>query len=177
MNRLTSGQGLSQPHHRLLAGIALACLAFLATAAEPYHYDAGADPAREYRQALQQAGDQGKLVLLVFGAEWCPDCRSLNRKMTETPLAETVDAGFVVAHVDIGNWDRNMDFTAQFGEPVSKGIPSIAIVAADGTVLYVSKAGEFASARSAELSSLDAWFRDRLEQLGSPHQGGPVGSD
>ena len=50
--------------------------------------------------------------------------------------------------------------------PVAKGIPSIAIVAADGTLLYVSEAGEFASARSTGLASLDAWFRDRLAVIG-----------
>jgi len=58
---------------------------------------------------------------------------------------------------DIGNWDKNMAFTEQFGEPVAQGIPSIAIIAPDGTLLYVSEAGEFASARSAELATLDQW--------------------
>ena len=59
-----------------------------------------------------------------------------------------------------------MEFTARFGETVTQGIPSIAIAAADRTVLYVSEAGELASARSAELSDLNVWFRDILAQLG-----------
>ena len=131
-----------------------------------YGYDPDADPAATYQQAITQAGQQEKLVLLVFGSEWCPDCRSLNKKMGQPPLSDTVHKNFIVAHVDIGNWDRNMAFTEQFGEPVGKGIPSIAIVAADGTILYVSEAGEFASARSTGLASLDAWFRDRLAVIG-----------
>ena len=133
--------------------------------AQGYGYDPDADPAATYQQAIERAGQQGKLVLLVFGSEWCPDCRSLNKKMGEPPLNETVQQNFIVAHVDIGNWDKNMAFTEQFGEPVGKGIPSIAIIDADKTVLYVSEAGEFASARSTDLASLDNWFRDRLATI------------
>jgi thiol-disulfide isomerase/thioredoxin len=134
--------------------------------AEDYGYNPEADPNATYQQAIARAGQQEKLVLLVFGSEWCPDCRSLNTKMGLPPLSDTVQENFVVAHVDIGNWDRNMAFTGQFGEPVANGIPSIAIVAPDGTLLYVSEAGEFASARSTGLDSLDSWFRDRLAVIG-----------
>jgi thioredoxin-related protein len=133
--------------------------------AQDYGYDPDADPAATYQQALERAGQQDKVVLLVFGSEWCADCRSLNKKMAQAPLSETVTENFIVAHVDIGNWDRNMEFTEQFGEPVAKGIPSIVIVGSDKKLLYVSEAGEFASARSTDLASLDAWFRDRLDLI------------
>jgi len=142
-----------------LTAMALLCVG--ATASD-YGYSPDADPAVTYRQALEQAGAQNKVVLLVFGSEWCPDCRSLNTKMGQAPLSETVADNFIVAPIDIGNWDQNMAFTEQFGKPVANGIPSIAIVAPDKTLLYVSKAGEFASARSTGLASLDEWFRDRL---------------
>lgn len=146
--------------------VALLLVSGMALNAQGYGYDPEAGPAATYRQALAQAEQQGKLILLVFGSEWCPDCRSLNEKMGQSPLNETVQQNFIVAHVDIGNWDKNMAFTEQFGEPVANGIPSIAIVASDGTLLYVSEAGEFASARNTGLDSLDAWFRNRLAAIG-----------
>ncbi len=151
----------------LLKYLCIAILLFsgLTAAADDYAYDPDADPGATYQQAIAQAGQQGKLVLLVFGSEWCPDCRSLNEKMGQSPLSETVRQNFIVAHVDIGNWDKNMAFTEQFGEPVAKGIPSIAIVDADKTLLYVSEAGEFASARSTDLATLDSWLRDRLAAI------------
>jgi thiol-disulfide isomerase/thioredoxin len=141
-------------------------LSWALVAAADYSYDPDADPAITYQAALQQSALEQKLVLLIFGSDWCPDCRSLNKKLGQAPLAATVEDSFVVAHVDVGNWDKNMAFTEQFGEPVAQGIPSIAIVAPNGSVLYVSEAGEFASARSAELPALDGWFRDMLKQIG-----------
>jgi thiol-disulfide isomerase/thioredoxin len=132
---------------------------------EAYQFNPEADPAQHYRAALSSANDQGKLVLMVFGSEWCPDCRSLNQKMTQSPLRDTVENNFVVTHVDIGNWDLNMAFTTNFGQPVAKGIPSIAIIEPAGKVLYVSEAGEFASARSSGVDSLDNWFQARLSSM------------
>ena len=128
-------------------------------------FDPEADPAEHYSAALSSANEQGKLVLVVFGSEWCPDCRSLNQKMTQSPLRNTLETGFVVTHVDIGNWDLNMAFAENYGEPVAKGIPSIAIVEADGRILYVSQAGEFASARSSGVDSLDKWFQAKLAEM------------
>ena len=128
-------------------------------------FDPEADPAEHYSAALSSANEQGKLVLLVFGSEWCPDCRSLNQKMTQSPLRNTLETDFVLTHVDIGNWDLNMAFAANFGEPVAKGIPSIAIVEADGKILYVSQSGEFASARSSGVDSLDEWFQAKLAEM------------
>ena len=135
------------------------------TWSEAYQFDPEVDPAQHYRTALSSANDQGKLVLMVFGSEWCPDCRSLNQKMTQSPLRQTVEKNFVVAHVDIGNWDLNMAFTANFGQPVAKGIPSIAIIEPAGKILYVSEAGEFASARSSGVDSLDNWFQAKLSSM------------
>ena len=151
---------------RALGAFLFVALLSVSASASEYAYDPDADPAISYQQALEQATEQEKLVLLVFGSEWCPDCRSLNEKMAQAPLSATVADNFVVAHIDIGNWDKNMAFIEQFGEPVGNGIPSIAIVSPDKALLYVSKAGEFASARSTGLASLDEWFRDRLAIIG-----------
>ena len=58
-----------------------------------------------------------------------------------------------------------MAFTEQFGEPVAKGIPSIAILTAEKELLYVAEGGEFASARSSTTEDLNDWFIDRLETV------------
>jgi thiol-disulfide isomerase/thioredoxin len=134
--------------------------------AQEFRYDPTADPVAAFQRATEQAAEHDKLVLLVFGSEWCPDCRSLNKKMAQQPLSQTLQDNFVVVHVDIGNWDRNMVFTEQFGKPVAKGIPSLAVVAPDEKVLYVSEAGEFAAARNMGLTVLDSWMREMLIQIG-----------
>ncbi|MEM1153793.1 MAG: thioredoxin family protein [Pseudomonadota bacterium] len=153
--------------------LSFACCLLLMCAASlagEYAYDPNGDPQASYDAALQQSTEEQKKVLLVFGSDWCPDCRSLNRKMTQEPLATTISDQFVVAHVDIGNWDKNMTFTEQFGEPVANGIPSIAIISSDGELLYLSQAGELATSRSASTEDLNAWFETTLDSLGEHTQ-------
>jgi thioredoxin 1 len=121
-------------------------------------YDAGAEPATEFDKAMKQAILEDKFVLVVFGANWCADCRALEERLSTEPLHRFVNEKFISMHVDIGNWDKNMAFAATFGRPVDKGIPSIAIVDKDGSIQFVSTAGELAKARKMSGEALMQWL-------------------
>jgi len=110
-------------------------------------YNASANARADIAAALARASSEGKAVLLTFGANWCPDCRVLGSAMTAPPLADAIAARFVVVEIDVGNWDRNLDVVAAWGNPIANGIPSIVVADGHGTVLYATKAGELANAR------------------------------
>ena len=128
-------------------------------------YDPDMDPYERFGAVVDEAKNKEKSILLVFGSDTCPDCRSLYKKMHTKPLNETIDKNFIVMHVDIGNWDNNIDFTNQFGTPVESGTPSIAILDNSSTIYYVSKAGEFASARHSKTKTLNEWFLDMVQKI------------
>jgi thiol:disulfide interchange protein len=121
-------------------------------------YDRHADPAADFDQALREAGAANRFVLVLFGANWCPECRGLEEQIGKEPLRGLLAERFVLVHVDIGNWDRNMDFVARFGTPVDNGIPAIAIVGPGGEVRFVSTAGEMANASSKTNGELTQWL-------------------
>ena len=140
---------------------ALIVAAFASTsvfAAEAMPYDEAANARAEVSAAIAQAKTQKKLVLLVFGANWCKDCRELARKMAEGSLAQHVAKKYVVAKIDIGNWDRNQDIAADYGNPSKKGIPAVAVLGADGKLRKATSAGELASARDMGEAELVAVF-------------------
>ncbi|WP_339066470.1 thioredoxin family protein [Teredinibacter turnerae] len=128
-------------------------------------YDPKANPEKDLKAALVSAEEKDKLVLVIFGADWCPDCRSLNKKIAEPPLAKTIDDNFSVIHVDVGRWDNNIEFASRFGKPIEKGIPSIAILDKDQGIYYVAQGGEFATARNAKVNSLNDWFEALLKAI------------
>jgi thioredoxin 1 len=111
-------------------------------------YNEKADARAELNQALASAQAQHKNVLVVFGANWCPDCRALDGKMKAGSLAALVDKRFVLLKVDVGRFDRNTDLAAQMGVPLKKGIPAAALLKSDGDVLNATSGGELADARS-----------------------------
>jgi len=111
-------------------------------------YNEQADARAELNQALSAANAQHKNVLVVFGANWCGDCRALDRKMGEGRLAGHVAKRLVVLKVDVGRFNRNTDLAAQMGVPLKKGIPAVAVLKSDGEVLRATSGGELADARN-----------------------------
>ncbi|MBV8503180.1 MAG: thioredoxin family protein [Paucibacter sp.] len=110
-------------------------------------YNEQADARTELNIALGQAAKAKKNVLVVFGANWCKDCRSLADKMGDGELAAHVDQRFVVLKVDVGRFNKNVDLAEQMGVPLKKGIPAVAVLKNDGTVASATGAGELADAR------------------------------
>jgi len=129
--------------HLLLAALA-ACAA--AAQAADWPYDEKADAAADVQHALAAARTNHKGVLLVFGANWCGDCRALDKAMhgSSQPL---IEGKFDVVKIDIGNFDKNLDLAKRYGNPIEKGIPAIVVLGADDHVIYSTKGGELADAR------------------------------
>jgi thioredoxin 1 len=109
-------------------------------------YDERANAAEQVRQAVQAAHLAHKDVLLVFGANWCPDCRVLDEALHGKGAAPINDR-FVIVKIDVGNFDKNLELARRYEVPLRKGIPAAAVVSGDDALLYVTKAGELADAR------------------------------
>ncbi len=132
---------------RRLTAWTLALLAVTACSAKPKPYDESADARADLNNALQQAQAQSKRVLVVFGANWCDDCQALAKLMAGGSVAEHVAQRYVVTKVDVGNFNKNLDLARQMGDATKKGIPAVAVLAADGAFVRATQAGELASAR------------------------------
>ena len=138
----------------LLAGL-------LATAAwaAPLPYDEAADAKADVQRTLGEAKKSNMPVLVIFGANWCLDCRALDKALHEGRNAELVNREFKVVKVDVGRFDKNLDVAEAYGNPIKKGIPGAAILSPDGKVLYLTKLGELADARHMSETGIYDFFR------------------
>jgi protein disulfide-isomerase len=109
-------------------------------------YDEKADGASDVRSALLRARGSDKDVLLVFGANWCPDCRELDKAL-HGKSSQQIDAKFIVVKIDVGQFDKNIALEKSYGNPIKKGIPAAVILTADDKIIYSTKGGELADAR------------------------------
>jgi protein disulfide-isomerase len=123
-----------------------AALLSAAALAAQLPYDEHADARATLQQGLDAARASGKDVLVVFGANWCEDCRQLDKAL-HGRSASLIDARFVVVKIDVGNFDKNLDVVKRYGYPTGKGIPAAVVLNADDQVLYATRAGELADAR------------------------------
>jgi protein disulfide-isomerase len=73
--------------------------------------------------------------------------------------ADLIAKEFEVVKVDVGNFDRNLDLAARFGNPIAKGIPAAVVLSPAGQVMYATKAGELADARRMSDSGVYDFFK------------------
>lgn len=133
-------------------------LAMAAIAGEnPYNETANAK--LEIKQALTQAATNQTPVLVVFGANWCGDCKMLDAAMKKGASASLLSQDFQIVKVNVGRFDENLDVAKSYGLPLEKGIPAVVILSSKGEVLYVTREGELASARKMGDSGIYDFFK------------------
>jgi protein disulfide-isomerase len=143
---------------KLLCSLTLALSAGLAGAADR-PYDPSADAQAQIHAALAEAAAAHQPVLLIFGANWCADCRALDKSLHTGRNAELIAHQFKVVKIDVGNFDHNLDVANAYGNPIKKGIPAAVIVSPDNKVIYATRGGELADARSMSDDGVYEFFK------------------
>ena len=143
---------------KLFALLALTAVCNLAMADDKNPYDEAANAKEQIQAALKKAKAENKSALIVFGANWCGDCKMLDIEMREGELARLVNDRLVVVKVDVGKFDRNVDVAARYGNVIKKGSPSVAMLRADGSVAYQTDGGELADARKMGRAGVTTFF-------------------
>lgn len=123
-------------------------------AVKKHLYPADADAGADIASALKQAHNQHKRVILDFGGDWCGDCQVLDIYFHQDPNSQLLDKNFLVVHIDVGHFDKNVDIAERYNIPLKKGVPALAVLDADGKLLYSQQTGEFEEMRYMQAASV-----------------------
>jgi thioredoxin 1 len=136
----------------------------------PQLYRADANAAQDIRRALATAVKQHKNVLLDFGGNWCIDCHVLENAFHQPRIAPLLNSNYIVVHVDVGKYDKNLDLAKKYHVNLQKGVPSLAVLDSQGKVLYATGDFERAHLMSEDdvIQFLDKW---RPPAMGTPSTG------
>jgi thiol:disulfide interchange protein len=119
-----------------------------AALAAPDIYPAPEAAQADLAAALQEAAASHRRVLVDFGGNWCTDCHVLDLYFHDDANRPILEAGYVLVHVNIGQFlDRNVDIAARYKIPLTKGVPALAVLDSDGSLLYSQRTGEFEAMR------------------------------
>lgn len=127
----------------ILAAVILASV--VKTRSKPY--DESADAKVVLQTALAAAKTDHKPVFVIFGANWCDDCRALDHAIKQGRSAALIAKSFSVVKINVGNFDKNLDIVNTYGSPIKQGIPAAVLLSPDGRVVYATRPGELADAR------------------------------
>jgi thioredoxin len=120
---------------RMLGILLTLAAAVVPPASAQRFFDTTANAAKDVVAALEKARADKRLVLLDFGADWCPDCRALEKLFGDTLVAGFLAEKFHVVRIDVGRWNRNLEISKAYGSPIDSGIPAVVVLAPDGKIV------------------------------------------
>jgi thioredoxin 1 len=141
---------------RIFLLAALAAVPVFAASREIYP-----DPSQakaDIAAALKTAAATHKRVILAFGGNWCGDCIVLDMYLHDERNRQILAANYVLVHVNVGQYDANLDLASRYRIPLDKGVPALAVLNDHGTLLYSQTGGEFEKMRSMESGSVTAFL-------------------
>jgi thioredoxin-related protein len=134
-----------------------ALLALAAGTANSATHDIYPDPGQaraDVAAAIKTAAATHRRILLVFGGNWCGDCQVLDLYLHDARNKPILDANFVLVDINIGYMDTNLDIGEQYGVPIKKGVPALAVLSERGTLLYSQKEHQFSAMRTMQSSAV-----------------------
>ena len=124
-------------------------------------YSETANPTADIAAALARARREHKRVLLDFGGNWCGDCQLLDIYYHQSPNAELLAKNFILVHINIGHMDKNVDVAKKYKVPIAKGVPALAVIDANGNLLYSEREKEFEHTSPEAINAfLNRWKPD-----------------
>ena len=129
----------------------------------PQPYNPAADANKDLAAAQARARAAKKGVMVIFGANWCPDCIVLHRLLDEPDTRAYVRAHFEIVSVDLGRFDKNTDLAQRLGVNLDKGIPAAAFLAADGSSIGNTNQGELEASRNYHSDMILRFLREVAE--------------
>ncbi len=115
-------------------------------------YDVSQNVSSDVDAAFERATANGKLVMLVMGANWCHDSRALAGWLETERLAKLVDEKYELVFINVGmpqsGDGHNLEIARRFGVDDLPGTPNVLIVTAEGELLNADTATTWRNAAS-----------------------------
>ncbi|MEK6637373.1 MAG: thioredoxin family protein [Pseudomonadota bacterium] len=136
----------------------------ISTHPEAKLYDATRDARADVSAALTRAKASGRRVILVMGANWCHDSKSLAGWFESARFKAMLAPKYEIVYVDVGKPQRregrNIEIAQGFGLKKIKGTPTVLILSPAGALLNKKDAPTW---RNAASRSEDEIFRSFAE--------------
>lgn len=117
-------------------------------------YAVSEDAMADVDAALARAGETGKRVLLVMGANWCHDSRALAGWLETERFADLIAAHYELVFVNVGmpqtGDGHNLAIARRFGVNDLPGTPNLLVLTSEGVLVNPDTATSWRNAASRD---------------------------
>ena len=117
----------------------------------------------DLRNFIDSTIDNNKQPVIIFGANWCPDCRILSAVLDLQTVNKYMEDNFEILYIDLGRYDINMSLMEFFDIMPQQGIPRVVILNKEKEVLNMKDTGEWTTARSRTKQEIFNYFQEYRE--------------
>ena len=124
----------------------------------PLPYERKEVTTAELKKFIENSKD--KQAVVIFGANWCPDCRIFSATMNIPKIKSYIDKNFEILYVDVKRYEINMELMEEYGIKPAEGIPRILVFDKNKNLLNSSRTTEWRTARDRTSQEIFNFFQD-----------------
>ena len=114
----------------------------------------------EVEQFLDASLIKNKQPILIFGANWCPDCRIFSGTIEIPKIREYIDKHYNLLYIDVKRYDINMDLMENYGIPAEEGIPRVLVFNHHKKLINNTTTAEWRTARERSPQDIFNFFQN-----------------
>jgi len=126
----------------------------------PLPYDGKTYSVDELNNFIDLTIQSGKQPILIFGANWCPDCRIFSGTINIPKIKSYIDNNFDILYIDVKRYEINMELMEEYGIPSAEGIPRVLVFDAKKRLLNNSNTAEWRTARDRSKQEIFNFFQE-----------------
>ena len=125
----------------------------------PLPYDGAIYSEIDVKKFMEATTSKSKQPIIIFGGNWCPDCRILDGSLQVPSIKKCMSEHFEIMHIDVGRYDKNMELMDYFGVAREKGVPRVIVFDKEMNILNSSSTKEWTTARERSLQDIFNYFQ------------------
>ena len=125
----------------------------------PLPYDEKVVDSLQLDEFINLSISKGKQPVVIFGGNWCPDCRILEGTLAMPTIKKFLQQHYQVMHIDIGRYDRNMELMDHLNIESKKGVPRVVILDLEKNIVNSSTSSEWTTARDRKQQEIYNYFQ------------------
>ena len=111
----------------------------------------------ELKKFIENSKD--KQAVVIFGANWCPDCRILAGTLRLPSVNKFIRENYSILHVDLGKYDINMSLLEVLEIPKQEGVPRVVIFDKEGKAINLDTHDRWRTARDSKQQEMFNYFQ------------------
>lgn len=125
----------------------------------PLPYDRVIYTINDLNKFIEETINAKKQPIIIFGANWCPDCRIFSGTINIPKVKSYIDNYFEILYVDVQRYEINMSLMEEYGIPSQEGIPRVLVFNYKKELINNTTTAEWRTARDRTSQEIFDFFQ------------------